>query len=1205
MAKKEGMFNASQITGKTWADMNNTEKAAHVVGRGGDTSIFSKQDLASGKGWLDTNVGDKQAQTSLFVQARDAAGQRVEDGMFGGTDAQAARATQLAQLATPGWSMETDIGGAVGGVATSGGASLGVGYRDPIDTSVFDKMDGTASEGMFSNEKQTTGSWDNNKGWTLYNPETREFENYADPGREDGTSAFTAGEGNTGYYKTADGKTVLGFLPSESIPVSDGTGSSNVSVAAAPLTAEEVAAKTDAEIAAENLTPVAPPPFVWEGTYNDATSIIQESDSLFFSGESNSERGQELNSILSTADFQTQYVAGLRDDPATNPQEFFNSIHTMFFYNPEEFSKWQANPANRDMALRFHAMAAAGGFPSNDGLRVKGELVWGDEAGTWTHEKHQQYANVLGDQIRQDLGWGDEYERDGSMIATGYSGEYSKDVNNASSGGDFWKIGTSQKKTDGVGNFVKDNPVQVAAIVASLAFAPYATQAIAGSLAGVVPAAAIPAVSGGLYAAGAQLTTQLVTGQDLDLAGALKTGAITAATFGIVQTGAEYLTKAAGVSMEVAERAVSIGLETAANGGDLVAAVTDELISSGMELAGNALDGLTGAIGDFVTGDGAVDWDPNEPRPDWMSDDEYMSAVAGGFDGNVVGSGTSLNGPSGLEEFDIFSDTAALTPLGDDTFEGNIQGMTDYNAEDVGNFEQNLTSLQESGYPIVDQHGDELSISGDYVKNGDDDTWIRLEDANGGDGSGGNGGDGDGGNNGTGSNGNGGEGDGGMLGKGGVGEGGVGGTGGTGTPPPTDAEWQDTLGQMEAQGMPTTDGSGKPLSKDVEYDLMDNADGSQDWVVKGGVSQDTFEANMSGLAAAGHPTTDTSGEPLRNDGTAYEMDSNGGFVDPTKGDGGMFAEFDPDAGIEIGTTPEDITGDGALGPQMLGGYIDDAGVFHAEGGSGIQVGNGTPVEGGPDSWESHVEAVSTTSSTGVVEFTLSTGESSIEMGGFVEVATPDLVVVEQFLGPDKLAEAVYVGETMEYTGEMVSEYSLDGTLFTIAGLSGIIRDTYGYVPSAEYDPEAPSPTKPPDDAPKEDFEAPVEETPPEEEPEEEEEEEEDETLVNGVIGGLPSTGGNNNNYNGVTAPNYNGVTNPDTPPVTTPVTTPVSNPVGTPAGGPNGGGGGGGGGLGSASALMGNGTQASDSGNLFDYTKISPAAYAILAPLIDQMEGLK
>jgi hypothetical protein len=62
MAKKEGMFNASQITGKTWADMNNTEKAAHVVGRGGDTSIFSKQDLASGKGWLDTNVGCLAAQ---------------------------------------------------------------------------------------------------------------------------------------------------------------------------------------------------------------------------------------------------------------------------------------------------------------------------------------------------------------------------------------------------------------------------------------------------------------------------------------------------------------------------------------------------------------------------------------------------------------------------------------------------------------------------------------------------------------------------------------------------------------------------------------------------------------------------------------------------------------------------------------------------------------------------------------------------------------------------------------------------------------------------------------------------------------------------------------------------------------------------------------------------------------------------------------
>jgi hypothetical protein len=47
-----------------------------------------------------------------------------------------------------------------------------------------------------------------------------------------------------------------------------------------------------------------------------------------------------------------------------------------------------------------------------------------------------------------------------------------------------------------------------------------------------------------------------------------------------------------------------------------------------------------------------------------------------------------------------------------------------------------------------------------------------------------------------------------------------------------------------------------------------------------------------------------------------------------------------------------------------------------------------------------------------------------------------------------------------------------------------------------------------------------------------------------------------------------------------------------------------GGGLGSASALIGNGSQAARPGNLFDYDKLSPAAYAILGPLLDQMEHL-
>ena len=923
-------------------------------------------------------------------------------------------------------------------------------------------------------------------------------------------------------------------------------------------------------------------------SYSDVVTQINSGEPVNWNAET-----QAYDNAMTRAQLDA-YIGGMGKEAETSPTEFFNVVHSLFATDPEAFNQWKRdNPA---MALRFHALAGSGQMDSQENFGTNDQFVdwansessdnvtriWGEESGTWNHQKHRDWAQHLGQQITKEQ-WGDETEVDGSMIASDYSGNYSKDVNNPMSGGDFWKIGTSQKESDGVMNFVEENPAMVAVMVGGVALAgpiigaaatttaggtAVAATGLTGTMAGLgVPAAYAGYAAAGVYATGVQIASGAVSGQELDadfLLNAVGTGVLTAVTAGAIQMGGnEIMNMFPSVPEGVANQITSVALETASNGGDLEQAIYDGLIAEGVNVVKGAVTSVASSIGNYFAADAPASI--TDGVPDWVAPES----------GEVL----SLNGPSGLEEFDIFSDTVSLPPLGADTFEGNIQGMTDYNAEDVGKFEQNLTSLEESGYPIVDQHGDELSISGDYVKNQDDDTWIRLEDANGGDGDGGNGGDGDGGNNGTGSNGNGGEGDGGMFGEGGVGEGGV---GGTGTPPPTDAEWQDTLGEIEAQGMPTTDGAGNPLSRGVEYDLMDNADGSQDWIAKGGVSQDQFEANMSELAAAGHPTTDTSGEPLRNDGTAYEMDSNGGFVDPTKGAGGMFAEFNPEVGIEIGTTPEDITGDGALAPTM----------------GEITIGNGKPVEGGPDSWETHVEAASTTSSTGVVEFTLSTGESSVEIGGFVEVATPDLVVVEEFLGPEKLAEAVYVGETMEYTGEMVSEYSLDGTNFTIAGLSGIIRDTYGYVPNAEYDPEAPSPTKPPDDVPKEDFEAPIEETPPEEEPAEEEEEEEEETLVNGVVGGLPSADGNNN-YNGVTDPYY---------PTTPNVNTPVSNPVGTPVGGPNGGsngGGGGGGGLGSASALIGGGLEAAQAGNLFDFTKLSPSAYAILAPLLDQMEHLQ
>ena len=458
--------------------------------------------------------------------------------------------------------------------------------------------------------------------------------------------------------------------------------------------------------------------------------MIQESTNIFNSDERDNARSQELNAVMSTESFQTSYVDGLRTEPNTNPEAFFNSIHTMFFYEPEEFSKWQARPENRDMAVRFHAMAATSEFNTNG-------HNWTTEAGDeWNNEKHQQYANVLADQLRKDAGWGEEYERDGSMFAANYGGEYSKDVNNAFSGGDFWKIGTSQKKSDGIGNYIEENPAQVALIVASLAFAPYATQAIGTALTGTIPAAAIPAVSGGIYAAGSQLAGQVVTGQDIDLAGALETGVISAATFGIVQTGAGYLTEAAGISQELAEKAMSIGLETAANGGDLVAAVTDELISSGMELAGNALDGLTGAIGDFVTGDPEVQYEDETgalvPRPDDPNaDNGLLGTGIGGLEDptQTVGQG-DLEFIDTSEIQDLYKIPKPPVGLGPvDSYQESVSGtaVPTLTADQQYDYNQELDSFFEANPSVPDMRYDTAGAPVPRIEWGTDANGNRVQ----------------------------------------------------------------------------------------------------------------------------------------------------------------------------------------------------------------------------------------------------------------------------------------------------------------------------------------------------------------------------------------------------------------------------------------------------------------------------------------------
>ena len=222
------MANASLITGKTWDQMNNAEKSAHVIGRGESFNqpFFDKK---AGQAWLDNNIGDKRTQIQLFVKARDAAADRIENNTTDFTDpAKIAEAIRLATLAQPATSTPSEFGG----VGTTTPATLGISEREPIDTSIYTAIN--APNNAYSNENQRTGSWDNNQGYTLYNPETGQYESYAMPDNVNGRNPFVPGSGITSWYYTPEGDMVLGFNPSRASTVDDGTSTGTKVVAAPP-----------------------------------------------------------------------------------------------------------------------------------------------------------------------------------------------------------------------------------------------------------------------------------------------------------------------------------------------------------------------------------------------------------------------------------------------------------------------------------------------------------------------------------------------------------------------------------------------------------------------------------------------------------------------------------------------------------------------------------------------------------------------------------------------------------------------------------------------------------------------------------------------------------------------------------------------------------------------------------------------------------
>ena len=774
-------------------------------------------------------------------------------------------------------------------------------------------------------------------------------------------------------------------------------------------------------------------------TYNDTTDFIRESSDIFWSPERGGARAQQLEKLLSTSRFQQAYTEGLRADPNTNPQEFFNSIHTMFYYSPEEFALWRNNPDNIDMAIRFHAMAATGEFgPANKS---------GDEE--WDSKKHQQFADTLGFKLSQDLGWGEDGKQDGSMIATNYDGKISKDVNNPKSGGDFWKIGTPEKITDGVRNWVVDNPVESAIIVAALAFAPQVigTLSAAGTTgtgltgvvlsAGVAPAFA-PMAAAGLYAAGTQLATGLASGEDLDadlLLNAVKTGAISALTFGAVQWGAGELSSLTNgaISVEAGYRITGVALETAKNGGDVVSAVIQAGLAEGVNLARGAATNFVGGLSlasaettDMPEGFGPAAGMPTMTEEiasvgaglptstledldiftDYSPDSPVLPSSPAVFDDPKqqlivdLGNGTSgYSTPDGfvelppsnttLDDLDIFSDTTDTidlpAPIETRDYSGSI------NAEDTSNmsydeFESFSDKLADSGFPLTDTDGEYLAPDENYTLKNGDEYWTRTTEVQ------------------------------------------------------PETSFNETANE-NFTGDQGTQGQGTQGQGTQGQGTQGQGTGGQG---TGGVSNADWQQTLDGIEDAGLPTVDSTGNPLKNDGTVYDLNSDNQWVKmgPTGGQGLTYADGTPMelSPITVGSgTPTEanslFTVDGS-------GNQDSTGLY-AQNGKGQYSAAPLNTSGGTTTYPSGTSPKATQPVTLRID-----GKDTVTIGGFQQTVKPDTKIVAWFLNemgnPNALEEVIVTASKPE---GLEFRFPDGSNLWTISSLADWIDMTYeGQIP---------------------------------------------------------------------------------------------------------------------------------------------------------------
>lgn len=203
---------------------------------------------------------------------------------------------------------------------------------------------------------------------------------------------------------------------------------------------------------------------------------------------SRGERNETLGRAFGTREFQDLIDARVqKGDEGLSVDDWFWAKHSQFHHDPLGFQQWSED--NPDMAIRWHALAGTGRYQTSS-------TNWGDFE--WSPGKHKDFANALAYQKSQELGYGEDGKKDGRIVVGDFDSV--EDVSSEGGWGDFWNLSGEHKLTDGLWNFVEENPVETAAAVAALVAAPYATAALTNAgmslgAAGVLSGAGTGAIS--------------------------------------------------------------------------------------------------------------------------------------------------------------------------------------------------------------------------------------------------------------------------------------------------------------------------------------------------------------------------------------------------------------------------------------------------------------------------------------------------------------------------------------------------------------------------------------------------------------------------------------------------------------------------------------------------------------------------------------